>query len=262
MLCQGGLSQNHTWRHWFSSLFIAGWLLTSGGFVLAQENESETLPEVPPETLSWTARTGAQAAFVADAGLAALRTMPGPNGALKQRLRVGRRVYVLGGRRTAEGRVYVFVAVTRRTRGWIDQRALVRPRQAGDDARLLALIRAETGGYERLRLCRLFEVLFRRSPQLPAVLLLLGETADAEAPRIQRRAERRVVQRAAAGNADVKAYFEDEPALDRYNRLGVKFRYDANRGEYCYDGAAYRRLVQQYPRTPEGELARRRLSNP
>ncbi len=254
---QGAFSRRGVWRHWLSCLLMAGWLFTAGSLVPAQERDTEPLPEEPQ---SWTERTGARAAFVADAGLAALRVTPGPGGDLKQRLRVGRRVYVLGGRRVVEDRVYVFVAVTRRTRGWIDRRALVRPSQPGDDARLLALIRAETGGYERLRLCRLFETLFRRSPQLPTVLLLLGETAEAEAPLIQRRAGRRVSQRAAAGNADVKAYFDDEPALDRYNRLGVKFRYDAVRKAYRYDGAAYRRLVQQYPRAPEAEPARRRLA--
>ncbi len=254
---QGGLSQRRAWRYWLSCLFIAGWLFAGGGLVPAQEGDTEPLPEEPQ---SWTERTGARAAFVADAGLSVLRTTPSPGGDLKQRLRVGRRVYVLGGRRVVEDRVYVFVAVTRRTRGWMDRRALVRPAQPGDDARLLALIRAETGGYERLRLCRLFETLFRRSPQLPAVLLLLGETAEAEAPLIHRRAERRVSQRVASGNADVKAYFDDEPALDRYTRLGVKFRYDATRKQYRYDGAAYRRLVQQYPRAPEAEPARRRLA--
>lgn len=240
-------------------LFIA-WLTLCGGAAGAQEDDApDDAPEAPP---TWTARVGARAAFVADAGLAALRAAPRPDGDLKQRLRVGRRVYVVGRPRTTDGRTYLFVAVTRRTRGWLDRRAVVRADQRGDDARLLALARAETGGYERLRLCRLFEALFRRSPQTPAVLLLLGETADAEAQAVQRRAERRVRQRATSGNADEAAYFDDDPALDRYNRLGVKFRYDPARKRYRYDGAAYRRLVARYPRAPEAEQARRRLAAP
>ncbi|MGQ9895960.1 MAG: hypothetical protein ACUVR8_00135 [Acidobacteriota bacterium] len=251
---QGSFSQSYAWR--LSCLLMAGWLLACGSLVFAQGGDAETL-----EKSSWTERTRARAAFVADAGLAALRTAPAPGSNLKQRLRVGRRVYVLGKRRVVEGRVYEFVAVTRRTRGWIDRRALVRPAQPGDDARLLALIRAETGGYERLRLCRLFETLLHRSPQLPTVLLLLGETAEAEASLIQRRAERRVSQRAASGNADTATYFDEEPALDRYNRIGVKFRYDAHQRRYRYDGAAYRRLVNQYPKVPEAELARQRLAS-
>jgi len=251
------LFTSYNWHTKLLGLLVTAWVLASGGLAFAQEGDTETTPEEPQ---SWTVRTGARVAFVADAGLAALRTTPSPSGNLKQRLRVGRRVYVLGRRRVVEDRVYVFVAVTRRTRGWIDRRALVRAAQPGDDARLLALIRAETGGYERLRLCRLFETLFRRSPRLPTVLLLLGETAEAEAPLIQRRAEQRVSQRAASGNADVKAYFDDDPALDRYNRLGVKFRYDAAQKAYRYDGAAYRRLVQQYPHAPEAEQARQRLA--
>lgn len=234
-------------------------LALCGGATLAQEDPSDEPPEEKP---SWTVRASARAAFVADAGLAALRTVPRPDGDLKQRLRVGRRVYVVGRPRVVDGRTYLFVAVTRRTRGWLDQRAVVRADRRGDDARLLALARAETGGYERLRLCRLFEMLFRRSSQTPAVLLLLGETADAEAEAIQRRAEPRVRRRTASGNADEAAYFDNDPALDRYHRLGVKFRYDPARRRYCYDGAAYRRLVQQYPHAPEAEKARQRLAAP
>ncbi|OYT73542.1 MAG: hypothetical protein CFK52_01070 [Chloracidobacterium sp. CP2_5A] len=243
---------------------LALWLLIAllalGGGARAQDEDAPA--DAPEEKPSWTARTSARAAFVVDAGLAALRVTPSPNGDLKQRLRVGRRVYVLGRPRTADGRAYLFVAVTRRTRGWLDQRAVARASQPSDAARLLALARAETGGYERLRLCRLFESLFRQSPQMPASLLLLGETADAEAQAIQRRAERRARQRATSGNADEAAYFDNDPALDRYNRLGVKFRYDLAQKRYRYDGAAYRRLAKQYPRAPEAEKARQWLTAP
>ncbi len=242
-----------------AALALVAWLALWGAVANAQDDVSDEPPEARP---TWTARAGVRAAFVADAGLAALRVAPGPDSDLKQRLRVGRRVYIAGRPRAADGRAYLFVAVTRRTRGWLDQRATVRPGQRGDDARLLALIRAETGGYERLRLCRLFEMLFRQSPQMPVALSLLGETADAEAQVIQRRAAPRVRRRAASGNADEAAYFDNDPALDRYNRLGVKFRYDPAQKRYRYDGAAYRRLVKQYPRAPEAEKARQRLAAP
>ncbi|MFQ3582047.1 MAG: hypothetical protein SNJ67_11865 [Chloracidobacterium sp.] len=241
-----------------SQILLIGLLLLGGGIAAAQEDVPDEPPEEKP---SWTARTGARAAFVADAGLAALRITPSATGDLKQRLRVGRRVYVLGQRRIVDGRTYVFVAVTRRTRGWLDQRAVVRANARGDDTRLLALARVETAGYERLRLCRLFETLFRSSPQLPTALLLLGETADAEAEAMQRRAVRRVQQRVVAGNADEASYFDNDPGLDRYNRLGVKFRYDSAKKRYRYDGAAYRRLARQYPQTPEADKARQWLSN-
>ncbi len=247
-------------RRLIASLVLIAWLALCGGTGRAQE--AAVSDDGPEERPTWVARTGARVAFVADAALAALRVTPRPDGDLKQRLRVGRRVYIVSRPRVVDGRTYLFVAVTRRTRGWLDRRAVVHPDRGGDDLRLLRLARAETGGYERLRLCRLFETLFRRSPQMPAALLLLGETATAEAQVIQRRAAPRVRQRMASGNADETAYFDNDPALDRYNRLGIKFRYDPANKQYRYDGAAYRRLIKSYPHTPEAEQARQRLPAP
>lgn len=221
--------------------------------------QDEELPTESEEKKTWVERTGARAAFVADAGLAVVRKTPVVTGDLKTRLRVGRRVYVFGSKR-AEGRIFFFIAVTRRTRGWVDARALVRGHTRGDDERLFRLLRVETGGFERLRLCRMFTELFPSSKLLPKALLETGKTAETEAEKLFKRAERRVTARLEAGNADSAGYFDNDTALDRYNRLGVKFRFDTAAGKYRYDGAAWRRLTAKFPKSPEAAIARERLA--
>jgi hypothetical protein len=246
-----------------SSFFILRTLLLAmvfaAGTATLRAQEEESFPEIE-EKQTWVERTGARAAFVADAGLAVVRKNPSATGDLKTRLRVGRRVYVLGSKR-GDGRTFFFVAVTRRTRGWVDARALVRGRTRGDDDRLFRLLTVETGGFERLRLCRMFAELFPSSKLLPKVLLETGQTAESEAERVFKRAERRVTARLEAGNADAAGYFDNDPALDRYNRLGVKFQFSPADGKYRYDGAAYRRLLAKFPKSPEAATARERLAH-
>jgi hypothetical protein len=226
------------------------------------QGEEERDAEFSEERQSWVERTGARAAYVADGRLAALRMAPAADAALKQRLRVGRRVYVLMTRKSADGQAYHFVATTRRTRGWMDARCLVRAGRRGDDVRLLNVALAETGGFERLRLCRMFVSLFPRSPLTPKALLEMGATADAEADALTRRAEKRVGAGLASGNADERAYFDNDVVLDRFNRLGVIFHYHPELKKYRYDGWAFRQLATRYKNSPEAERARTRLERP
>ncbi len=109
-------------------------------------------------------------------------------------------------------------------------------------------------------MCGIFATLFPHSKLLPKVLLETGQTAEAEVPALTRRAERRVGTRLAAGNSDADGYFENDPVLDRYNRLGVVFRYEEAEKTYRYDGAAYRKLVLRFPKSPEAALAREKLA--
>jgi hypothetical protein len=47
--------------------------------------------------------------------------------------------------------------------------------------------------------------------------------------------------------------------LDRYNRIGVTFDYDATSDRIVYDGAAYGELLRRYPRSVEAQTASERL---
>src|SRR5262245_6737448 len=102
--------------------------------------------------------------FVIDARLAALRSAPGLTSPILKRLRVGRAVYGVGRALDREGRPWLRVAVTRRTRGWILADALAAPGDAAGE-RWLGVLVAALRGIDRVEVARLA---FDRFPHLRA----------------------------------------------------------------------------------------------
>lgn len=203
---------------------------------------------------------GPRAAVVVDERLSVLRDAAGFGGAPLQRLGRGRAVQLTGARREAEGATFVQVAVTSRTRGWVQAESLASPARAGDDARVLRLVRGSEE-FDRVERARIFLDTFPRSAHRPAVLLLLAEAAEAAAARLAREAARRLDAREMEANgAPAHSYFLNFNGLDRYRRQGVGFAFDRASKQYRYDGAAWRELVARHPRSPEADEARRRLA--
>jgi hypothetical protein len=201
---------------------------------------------------------GGSAAVVVDERLAALRDAPRPAANLIQRLSRGRFVAVTGGRASG-GATYLRVLVTSRTRGWLQAEAVVRPSRAGDDARLLRLVRG-SAEFDRLARAHILLEAFPRSTLRPAALLIYGDAAAESAERLTREARRRLdPAEMSAGGAPVASYFLNYTGLDRYRRLGVVFDFDAASNAYRYDGAAFRELLRRHPRSPEAAEARKRL---
>jgi hypothetical protein len=197
-------------------------------------------------------------AVVVDERLAALRDAPRPTANLVQRLGRGRLVAVTG-ERASEGVKYLRVLVTSRTGGWLQAEAVVRPSRAGDDARLLRLVRGSEE-FDRLARAHLLLGSFPRSTLRPAALLILGDAAAEAAERLTREARRRLDPgEMSAGGAPVASYFLNFNGLDRYRRLGVVFDFDPASNSYRYDGAAFREILRRHPRTPEAAEARKRL---
>ncbi len=201
--------------------------------------------------------TGGRFALVVDERLAALRRTPQLNGSLVRRLSRGRRVAIRASKTTREGVVFLLVNVTSRTHGWIQREAVVSPGRAGDDQRLLDLIKA-SDGFDQIVRARIFLDHFPRSPLRPTVLLLLGNTAQAEAGRLSRTAAKRLNGNALP--APEFSYFMNYSGLDRYNRQRVTFVFDRATRRLHYDGAAWRELAGRYPNTPEALEARKRLT--
>lgn len=198
------------------------------------------------------------AAVVVDERLSALRDAPDVSANLLQRLGRGRYVSVTGERRTREGLTFLRVAVTSRTSGWVQSDALVRPSRAGEDARLLRLIKGSEE-FDRLERARIFLEAFTRSPLRPAVLLLLGDAAEESAARLTREASRRLDPREMeAGGAPPSTYFLNYNGLDRYRRQGVVFTFDPAAKQFHYDGAAFREILRRHPHSPEAAEARKR----
>jgi hypothetical protein len=168
---------------------------------------------------------GGGAAVVVDERLAALRDAPRATANLIQRLSRGRFVAVAG-ERTSGGVTYLRVLVTSRTGGWLQAEAVVRPSRAGEDARLLRLVRG-SADFDRLARARLMLEVFPRSALRPAALLIFGDAAAEAAQRLTREARRRLdPAEMQAGGAPVASYFLNYNGLDRYRRLGVVFDFD------------------------------------
>lgn len=205
------------------------------------------------------APAGVRAATVVDERLSALRDAPRLDANLLQRLGRGRFVTVAGAREARGGVTFLKVFVTRRTGGWVQSDALVRPWVAGEDARLLRLVRGSED-FDRLARAHIFLDAFPRSTLRPAALLDFGDAAEAAAARLSREAARRLDAREMeAGGAPPASYFLNFNGLDRYRRLGVVFDFDPESQSYRYDGAAFREILARHPRSPEAAEARRRL---
>jgi hypothetical protein len=210
-------------------------------------------------------------AVIFDERLSALRAQPDIKAQLKQRMRRGRRVGILGAAVAKDGAKFFHVAVSRNTRGWVLADAVIRPGNAADAERLMRLIEDTKDEFTKARLARLCADEFRATNFAPKALMILGGAAEGEAAKLSRDAKRRV------GDGDSDAGPDTEPnagpnarltrrdfmlnyaGLDRYNRIGVTFDYDAASDRIVYDGAAYRELLRRYPRSAEAKTASERL---
>jgi len=206
-----------------------------------------------------------QRAVVFDERLSALRARPSIKAPLEQRLRRGRRVGILGAGAAKDGAKFFRVAVSRNTRGWVLADAVIRPGNAADAGRLMKLIEETEDEFTKARLAKLCADEFRSRKIAPKALMILGEAAEGAAARLSRDAKRRV------GDDDPDAglnagltkrdFMLNYAGLDRYNRIGVTFDYDATSDRIVYDGAAYRQLARRYPRSAEAKAAHERLAN-
>ena len=200
---------------------------------------------------------GGRLAVVVDERLAALRATPQLNGRLVRRLSRGRLLAVRSMKTSAEGISFFLVNVSIRTHGWIQSDAVVSPSRAGDDQRLFTLIE-HSQGFDRIVRARIFLDHFPRSRLRPAVLLLLGDTAEELAAKLSNDAARRLKE--VLGDAPEFSYFLNYTGLDRYNRQGITFLFDHSTRRFHYDGAAWRELLRRYANSPAAAEAKIKLA--
>ena len=202
------------------------------------------------------APTGGRLAVVVDERLAALRSTPNLSGKLVRRLGRGRLVAITGAT-SRDGIVFYRVNVTSRTRGWIQSESVVSSSRAGDDQRLFDLIQ-HSHAFDQIARCRIFLDHFHRSTLRPAVLLLLGDTAESLATELSKTISRKLTTTPLS--APEHSYYLTHPSLDRYNRQNIHFLFDTTTKLLHYDGLAFRLLLRLHPKTPEAAEARKRLS--
>ena len=206
------------------------------------------------------APAGGRLAIVIDERLSALRLTPELSGKLLRRIGRGGLVAIKGERRSREGVVFYRVNVTSRTSGWLQRDAVVSPTRAGDDARLLRLIKGSED-FDRIARARIFLNYFRLSELRPEVLTIYAIAAEDAATHLTRDASRRLdAAEMTAGDAPVQSYFLNFNGLDRYNRQGITFIFEATAKRFHYDGEAWKELVHRYPRSPQAAEARLRLA--
>jgi hypothetical protein len=217
-------------------------------FVLVQVAAAKRRP--PP---------GGRVAIVVDERLSALRATPELSGPLMRRISRGVLVAITGARRNREGIVFYRVKVTRRTSGWIQRDAVVSPARAGDDSRLLSLIKGSED-FDRIARARIFVDNFGLSELRAEVLMIYALAAEDVADRISLDASRRLDEKEmTAGGAPVFSYFLNYNGLDRYNRQGITFVFDSRQRKFRYDGEGWQEIVHRYPRSPQAVEARKRL---
>src|SRR5262245_30694947 len=205
-----------------------------------------------------------QRAVVLDERLSALRARPDVKAPLKQRLRRGRRVGVLGRATAGDGADLFRVAVSRNARSWVLADGVCRPGARAEAERLMRLVEETRDEFTKARLARLCADECRATNFAPKALMILGETAEGAAERLSRDANRRVGENDsdAGPNAGLtkRDFLLNYAGLDRYNRISVTFDYDATSDRIVYDGAAYRELLRRYPRSVEAQAAQARLA--
>jgi len=203
---------------------------------------------------------GGRIAVVVDERLSALRTTPEFSGVLLRRMSRGVLVAIRGEKRNRNGVVFYRVNINSRTSGWIQREALVSPARAGDDARLVRLIKGSED-FDRIVRARIFLNSFKTSEFRPEVLMIYAQAAEDIAGRLSRDASRRLDEKEmTAGGAPVFSYYLNFNGLDRYNRQGITFVFDAREKRFRYDGEGWQELVHRYPRSPEAVEARKRLA--
>jgi hypothetical protein len=200
-----------------------------------------------------------QRVVVIDERLAALRDAPDLSAPLKQRLGRGRTVGIVGSKRAPDGTLFYRVSLTRNTRGWVQSEALALSGRPGDDERFMHLIQA-SDEFERIARAHVFLQTFPRSPVRPALLLLVGDSAEEAADKLSRDATRKLDEgEMAATGASVYSYYMNYNGLDRYNKNGITFVFDKTAKKYHYDGASWREILHRYPQSPEAAEARKHL---
>ncbi|MEK7831713.1 MAG: hypothetical protein AAB401_11545, partial [Acidobacteriota bacterium] len=183
-------------------------------------------------------------------------TQPDVRATLDQRLRRGRVIGILSAKKAKDGEQFLRVSVTRNTRGWILAEAVVKSGNSADAERLLKLIEESDDDFIKVRLAQLCAEEFRSTASAPRCLLKLGEAAERAADRLTRDAKRRVGNEEPSAGLSKRDYFLNFAGLDRYNRIGVMFDYDAAADRIFYDGAAYRELLRRYPKSAEAVAAK------
>ncbi|MGH9945744.1 MAG: hypothetical protein ACRD6X_00925, partial [Pyrinomonadaceae bacterium] len=201
-----------------------------------------------------------QTAVVLDETLSLLRMTPSLFSDSVQRMRRGRVVKILG-ISEADGVKFFKVTAEPDNFGWVQADAVFGKFRPADEERLARLVQASSG-FEQLEIAAYYFTLYPASQFRPSILLLFGDLCQETAVRLSREATNRLDRREmAASAAPLHSYYLNYVGLDRYRKLGIKFKFNAETKSYYYDGGSWHELVEKFASAPEATEARKRLDS-
>ncbi|MCY7345887.1 MAG: hypothetical protein LH614_06650 [Pyrinomonadaceae bacterium] len=199
-------------------------------------------------------------AVVIDERISVLRSEPSLYAKSIVRMRRGRQV-LISGSREADGVTFYRVTALPNSYGWVQAEAVTGKFRRGDDARLAKLVQSSKG-FEQIERARIFLETFDDSPLRPAILLLTGDLMEEAALKLSGEATRQLNQREmAASGAPLHSFYLNYVSLDRYRRLDINFVFNTNTKSFHYDGANWREIIKQFPKSAEAVEAQKRLAS-
>lgn len=225
--------------------------------IQAQKNRRPQIIAKRP-AISQSPRGIANTAIVVDERLAVLRSEPSLYAMPVQRMRRGK-ILAISGAKEADGVTFYRVIVPPSDYGWVQAEAVVGKFRRNDDERLARLIQASEG-FEQIERAMLFLEHFPQSPLRPAMLLLTGDLIESDAQKLSIEAAKKLDKREmAAAGAPVHSFYLNYVSLDRFRKLGINFAFNPATRNFYYDGAAWKEIVEKFPKASEASEAQRRL---
>ncbi len=260
-------------KHSFPQRFLLSCfvLLLFTQFVIAQKKPARVKPkintstikekEIVPTILSAPEpQKNVSKGIVIDERLSVLRSEPSLYALPVQRMRTGRDVMIIN-KKDADGVTFYRVNALPNNTGWVQADAIVTKGRRGDDERLAKLVNA-TNGFEQIELASIFLEVFTESNLRPPILLLFGDLIEDQARKLSIEATRKLTRREmAATEAPLHSFYLNYSGLDRYQKMGVMFFFNANTKFLHYNGKTWQEIVKKFPKSSEAEEAKSRLES-
>ncbi len=240
-------------------LFTILFSIVIASYVPAYAQVRRSAANSKPPASKASAEVG-QSAVVIDETLSLLRERPSLFSASIQRMRIGRKIQILGVAR-GDGVTFYRVTVPPANFGWVQADAVFGKFRKGDEERLAQLVQAAEG-FEQIAIAQQFFSLYPDSKFKPSILLLYGDLIEVIAAKFSNDAARRLSRRKmAASAAPVHSYYLNFVSLDRYRKLGISFLFNSATRQFHYDGSSWKEIVTQFAGSVEHAEAQKRLND-
>ena len=234
-------------------------ILLAGTFAFGQKQATVSVQRQKAPAPARSSEIG-QTAVVIDDTLSVLRAKPSLYAESVQRMHRGRKLQILGVAE-ADGVKFYRVTAPPTSTGWVQADAVFGKFRPGDEERLTRVVQAAQG-FEQIEIATEFFAMYPTSQFRPSILLLFGDLLEDVSVKLTKDANNKLKRREmAASGAPVHSYFLNYVSLDRYRKIGINFVFNPQAKAFHYDGAAWREIVQKFPKAAEAVEAQKRLDS-